>query len=417
MSVVNSREAAFTFAAASDWSRAVDEARRALAADPEDAGTQALLALGLAHQKEGPAAVEAGRRAVALDPELAFAHYALGWALYEHDEIAEAEGAARDALRLDPDADNYSLLGQVLLRRRRWQDALTAAEDGLRLDADHGGCSHVRSLALSSLGRREEADHVARAALARDPEDPAGHARHGWLLLRDRRYDEALDSFRTALRLDPGSDAARAGIVEALKARHGVYRLLLRYTLWLGTLSAGARWGIIIGLFVMARVGRALLRENPTWWPVLAPLLVGYFLFVLTTWLAEPVSNLLLRLNRFGRLVLSPAEVTASNLVGGCLVVTLVGVLLFAATEARPWLFVALVSGLMLIPIGAAFGGHGTRAWRPLLAVLVLLAALGAAAVVVSLFDVDAAALLLVAMLVGVFAYGWIANFLVMKYS
>ena len=222
---------AFAFASHGDWERVVPSARQALSADPQNAEAHALLALGLAHLEQAREAVQTGRRAVALDPESPFAHYALGWALLEHDDTSAAERSAREALRLDPDGSSYALLGHVLARQRRWQEALETAGRGLQVEPEHAGCANVRAMALGSLGRGEEARRAVTGVLTLDPDNAYAHANHGWLLLRQAKPDEALESFRAALRLDPSLDWARSGIIEALKARRGLYRLMLRYGL------------------------------------------------------------------------------------------------------------------------------------------------------------------------------------------
>ncbi len=405
------------FAANGDWARVVSSARESLASDPDDATALSLLTLGLAKLKQAAEAVEHGRRAVGVDPELPLAHYALGHALLAHDEVAAAEKAARESLRLDPDSDAYSLLGHVFARQRRWQDALDAAEEGLALNAEHAGCANLRMMALSGLGRRDEAETVARKTLAQDPDNGATHANRGWLLLRQSKHDEALESFRTALRLDATLESARLGIIEALKARNGLYRLILRWALWMGNLDARSRWYVLIGLFIGARVARTVLRDNPSLWPLLGPALVLYTLFALSTWLADPISNLLLRLNPFGRLVLNKAETLASNIVGALLVTAVVAGVLFAVTTAVGWLVVAVAAFLMLMPVSGAFGAHGTRAWKPLRAVLMVLAALALAASVVSFVSLETAAWPLIGLAIGAFGFGWLANYLTIKFS
>jgi hypothetical protein len=55
----------------------------------------------------------------------------------------------------------------------------------------------------------------------------------------------------------------------------------------------------------------------------LLPLLIAYFVFVLMSWLAYPLFNLLLRLDRFGRYALSPDQVKGANVLVACLVITL----------------------------------------------------------------------------------------------
>jgi len=410
-------DAALAFASQSDWARVVPTARQALAADPEDAVAHAVLGLALAHLQQPTEAVAAGRRSVALAPELPFAHYSLGWALLEYDDPKGAERAAREALRLDPDADGHALVAQVLARQRRWEPALETAMRGLELDPEHPGCANLRAMALGALGRGPEADAAVRGVLSRDPDDADAHANRGWLLLRQSNPDEALESFRTALRLDPSHDWARSGTVEALKARKGVYRLILRYSLWMGTLNGRTQWMLILGCFVGARVGRSMLREYPALLPVLGPLLAVYFLFVLSTWISRPLSNLFLRLNPFGRLVLTEDEIFASNLIGGCLASAAVAGVLFAVTGGSGWLIVAASSAFMLMPIGGAFGGYGTRAWTPLLVGLVALGACAIAASMLAFVELEVAMVLLSFLLVGSLVFGWVANYLNIKFQ
>jgi Tfp pilus assembly protein PilF len=413
----SSLEAALAFASNNDWARAVPAAREALASDPENAQAHALLALGLTHLDQPRDAVDAARRAVTLDPDSAFAHHVHGLALLDRDDVPGAERAARESLRLDPDADAYALLAQVLVRRRQWQEALDAAMRGLQIDPEHAASANLRAVALGQLGRAGEAEAALNKALAIDPDNAHSHAHRGWQLLRQSNPEQALESFRDALRLDPTLDWARAGIVEALKARRGFYRLFLRYTFWMSSLTGRARWFVIIGMFVLARIVRATLREHPEWLPVLGPLLGLYFLFVLATWIAGPLSNLLLRLDPFGRLALSRDEVIASNLIAGCLLLAVVAGLMLVITGSNAWLVVAASSALLLLPIGGAFQGYGTRAWRPLLAGLVIIATCAAAAMVLAFVRFDLAVFPLLGQVLGSFLFGWIANYLVIKYQ
>ena len=412
------RTTAFMFASGNDWGRAVPELRRALTDDPEDASTHAMLALALSNEKDRDGAIAAGRRAVALAPEMDFAHYALGMALYEAQDIPGAEAAAREALRLEQDAGNYALLGQVLARRRRWKEALSAAERGLRIEPTDSSCANVRTLALSNLGRANEAEGVVRESLRRNPEDPYSLTEYGWVLLRRARYDEALETFRSALRLDPSYERARLGILEALKARSGVYRLILRYALWIASFEGRTQMFILFGLWVASRVVYGTLRANPTWWPVLGPVMAAYIVFAVTSWLAAPLSNLLLRLNPFGKLILSPGEILASNLIGGCLVTSIVSLAISLPTGRFDPLFVlGIMSFAITLPIAGAFAAENTPAWKPLVSFLALLTIVGASAVVMSFFNGRTTNGLIALMTLGVFINQWVANYLMAKYA
>jgi tetratricopeptide (TPR) repeat protein len=410
-------EAALAFATHADWPRVVSSARQALTAEPDDAIAHALLALGLAHLEQGKEAVDAGRRAVALAPEVSFAHYALGWALLERAEVSAAERCAREALRLDPDSHGYALLAQIHVRQKRWAEAINAAEKGLQIDPEHAGCANLRVLSLGALGRTDEAAAVMTDVLALDPDDAFALTNRGWLMLRQSRPQDALESFREALRLDPTLDWARTGIVEALKARSFLYRIVLRYELWVGSLTARAQWFLILGLFFGGRVVRGLLRSNPELWPVLGPVMALYIFVVFGTWIANPLSNLVLRLNPFGRLALNRVEKVASNIVAACLVAAVMGAAGYAITSNAGWVVLAIVGVFLLVPVGGAARAHGTRAFSPLLIAAALLCACGTASALLVFSGMRIGDLLFAVFLVGTVVYAWGANVFLTKYA
>ena len=345
------------------------EWRQVLGWDVHDARAHAMLALCLAERK---AYAEAGREAeaaVGLAPDEPFAHYVRARVLYARNEYDLAAEAIGQAIRLEAfDPDYFGLLAGIRFEQRRWADALAAAEEGLKADPTHTGCTNLRAMALVKLGRREEAGATIDAALARDPDNAATHANQGWTLLHRGEARKALEHFREALRIDPGSEWARSGMVEALKAHNFLYRWVLMYFLWMARLSRRAQWGIIVGGYVAYRALVATARDNPGVAPYLWPVVGAYAAFVLMTWLADPLFNLMLRLSRFGRLVLSRKQAMAANVVG----------LLIAAAlaAAAGWLWrgdanlavLAVVLVALTLPASAAFNMQ--EGWPQLVMVL-----------------------------------------------
>ena len=76
--------------------------------------------------------------------------------------------------------------------------------------------THVRTgWVLAGLERHEEAVESFRDALALEPESVMAHASMGDALVRLERYEEALESFERALSADPPFEPARAGAEHA----------------------------------------------------------------------------------------------------------------------------------------------------------------------------------------------------------
>ena len=150
---------------------------------------------------------------------------------------------------------------------------------------------------------------------------------------------------------------AREGIVEALKARHLIYRLMLRFFLWIGRQTMIAQWAIILGIVVAPQFLASLAREAPHLKPLVSVAKVAVFAFIILTWIASPIFNFLLRFNRFGRLALSPEQKTESSWITGCALLALICAVLHFADGARidrPYIFM-VIFGLLLFPLTMTF--------------------------------------------------------------
>ncbi len=79
-----------------------------------------------------------------------------------------------------------------------------------------------------------------------------------------------------------------------------------------------------------------------------------YIAFVALTWIGVPLFNLILRFDKFGRYVLSKDERRESNIFGVMLAMTIVFAVL-AILYMGIWVWAALVTGLLLLPISATF--------------------------------------------------------------
>jgi tetratricopeptide (TPR) repeat protein len=392
------------------WPEAVRELQAAAAANPDVAYTHGLLALCLSAAKQPREALRAAQHAVHLGPDEDFAHFSLASVLQEQDRLTEAERAVREAIRLEGENEHYySLLGSILLQQGRWQDALNAADAGLRLNSEDVTCANLRAMALVKLGRQDHAHRALDTALSYEPENAFTHANRGFAMLHQNRPKEAFDHFREALRLDPTNEYAREGVIQALRARNPVYRVLLVFFLWMSRLSPGARTGLIIGMWFGHRIVRETARQNPQMAPYLAVVSGAYLLFVFLCWTAEPLFDLLLRLDPVGRMALSREKIVASNWVGTLLFGALGCFGVWLVTRSTTTGLAALIFATMILPAAAAFdGSNRKRPW-----VKVYAGVLGLIGAVVILQEATSAGKgldLLGLYLLGFVAFTWIAG-------
>ncbi len=322
------------------------EVRLALSAGPNDPLALALLARALVEQQRAREALEPARAAVAAAPGLAYTYHVLAHVHLSLDESKAALAASDSALALDPgDGDLIAQRASIHLARRDWRAALADAEDALCIQAENTFAANIRAVALRQLGRADEAARVGAGILSRAPEDAMSHCTQGWTLLHDGDAAGAQRHFREALRLDPEHEPARQGMLEALKARNPVYRVLLAYFLWMGRQSTSIQWAFMLMTLFGQRFARRLAEQNPALGVVIWPLLIGFYGFVYLCWTAAPMFNLVLLLDRFGRLTLSRAERRASAWFGLSLAPMVVTAVIWAAGgDSLPFLLTVVVS-------------------------------------------------------------------------
>lgn len=400
----------------SRYELAEKELRQELTVTPGNPVAHAMLGLCLAKQKKYKEATQEAQMAVHLGPDLAYAHYALGRVLDEQDRFKEAEVVVQEAIRLDPtDPASFALLSSLYLQQRRWADGLAAAEEGLKLDPQHVNCANLRAMALVKLGRRQEAGATVAAALTRDPENAVTHANQGWTLLERGEHRQALEHFREALHLDPELEWAREGIVEALKARHFIYRLILGYFFWMSRWNRRTRWALILGLYFAVRILRGVVRISPALAPFIWPVLILYFIFVYLSWTADTLFNLLLRLDPFGRLALSEEQVIASNWVGACLLAALAGLVGWLLTNNGTAMAAAIGSAVMVIPVSGTFKSKAGRGRKTLALYTVILAVVGLIGLGLSLVSSSAAVIPAGIFFFGLILFSFVANFIISR--
>lgn len=399
------------------YALAEDKLHECLATSPDNALAHALLAECLSERDRLEEATAEARQAIRLDPEMPHGYAALAQTMHQRNRFEEAEKAIQEALRLEPEnANHYARLAAIRLNQRDWPATVEAAERGLALDPEHVSCKNLRGMALVKLGRNDEASEAIASALARAPENAFTHANQGWALLHQGQRQKALEHFREALRLDPTMDFAKAGIVEAMKSKNILYAVMLRYFLWMARLSQRAQWAVILGGYVGYRFLSQVADDKPAWRPWIQPVLIVYIVFAVMTWIASPLFNLLLRLDRFGRYALSREQIMASNFIGILLALALGSGGVYLITGNPLALLGTGYFGLLLLPVSAVFNCDSGWPRNMMILYASALALIGAAAVPSGvLVGRDVGNQLVQVFIWGSVLSGFVANFLMMQ--
>jgi len=156
------------------------------------------LALGMAALKE----------ALQLDPDNAQYHNTLGLVLLNLDRPVDAQAEFQTAVDLDKTSpDLQHNVGVALAQQKRFDDAIAAYKKALTFPTYttpevayyNMGEAYIR------LGKPQEAEESFRAAIQLEPTMVAAHYGLGLALSQGGRKDEARAAFRQARDLDPAS--------------------------------------------------------------------------------------------------------------------------------------------------------------------------------------------------------------------
>ncbi len=337
---------------------AAEQLRQLLASDPNVAEAHSLLALCLLENKDQW--YEATREAelgVGLAPDDGFSHYILAATHDKRNRFPEALAAIDQAIELAPhQSQYYGLKSSVLAQQRDWRGALEWATTGLSIDPEDETCASIRAIALERLGKTDDAIEQANAAVARNPDSSQSHTTRGWALLNSGKYREAELAFREALRLSPTNEMARMGMIQSLNNHHLLFRWVYRFYMFLGRMGGGARWAIILGLFLGVRVLQDFARRNPEWGPYVLPISVLYLAFCLLSWIATPLFNTFLRFHPLGKYLLSSREKWASNLIAALAMAGLGAALFQTYRGDYGGAILILIAAIFLsLPVSTAF--------------------------------------------------------------
>ena len=283
-----------------NYAGAERELKLCVAEEPENPYARSLLAGCYLLTSRPEEALDEVELAIGMDPSEPFAHYMRSMIELHRGNLVEAMASVQEAIRQEPeDPDFYALLSEIHFYNERFTEALEVSENALSLDPEHVEAVNVRAKVLVHLGRGEEAEQSLSSALEREPANFMTHVNLGWVKLRQGSIKEAFEHFKEELRLEPNSEWAREGVVEALKSRNPLYFPILKCSLWLSGLDVRLRFLVILLFF---------------FFPDYAAPLVFVFLPVM---FSDQLFNSMLRLDSYGRIVLTDEQIRSSNVFLG----------------------------------------------------------------------------------------------------
>ena len=327
-----------------------------MASNPRDVYFLFLLSEILLHEEDYDGAEKIVNRAISIAPDTDYLFHLKSRIHLAAEAYQEAEQNADLAIQLDPnDDDNLALMAHIKLLRKKFDEALHYADLSLAVDSENLLALNVRSTALLKLDRKTESFETIQGALREDPHNTYTHANLGWGLLENGDHKQALIHFQESLKKDPDNDYARSGMLEAIKASNPFYRMFLKYAFWMSNMDSQKQWAVIIGFYFGFKFLNGIAANNEGLQFILYPLLTIVAILAFSTWIIGPVSNLFLRFNKYGKILLDKEQRISSNFVGASLLICLAGVVSYYLTGREPFLALGIFGFAMMVPLGMMF--------------------------------------------------------------
>jgi tetratricopeptide (TPR) repeat protein len=192
---------------------AVDVFRSALKADPDSAQLHYLEALGLLAAGHPGDAIPDLQEAIRLQPEVLKPHLLLADIYEKAGKTSEADKQWRTALRIDPHSElALEELSDALLAREDYIGVVELLKDAPRTEKLAINLSH----GLGKLNYLEPAKQVLTEAMKLSPKSVALANAMSVVLVRQHRYQEAIDLLEEDVKNHPGNQEAEVLLFRVL---------------------------------------------------------------------------------------------------------------------------------------------------------------------------------------------------------
>ncbi|MBK8846984.1 MAG: tetratricopeptide repeat protein [Bacteroidetes bacterium] len=397
------------------FKEAVAEFRQHLSSFPDDAQAHVYLAICHLNADQITEAEASINEAIRLDPSDSFTFYMYSRIFLAKEKSKDAMVKINEAIAMEPYRDEYfAWRAQLFLLQKDYELALQSADEALAIDPGNVDALNHRATALIKLNKKEEAFATINEALYEDPENSNTHANTAWSILERGDHRKAIHHFSEALRFNPNNEWAKHGMIEALKARYWLYRVFLKYMFWIGNMKPGMQAALIFGLWFGMRYLNNLADKNPSMAIFIYPLLILYSLFAFSTWIIQPLFNMLLFWHPQGKFILSDQERKGALLTSLLFAAGVISLLIYIPSQIETFLIAGIFFVTMMLPCASIFN-KAIRKGKITLTIYAGIMALMGVLTIVACAAGLAYETLGTIYLALLFIYQWVFNFIVIR--
>jgi rhomboid protease GluP len=170
-------------------------------------------------QGDSTAAMDQAKRAVTANPKSAIAHVALAEAYFAQHRYADAATQYKSAYDLDPsDPEAAGRVGAAYVAAAQWKEAEAWLWKAVEADPNDARSLQALGITLAAQGRPQEGLRFVEEAVLKNPKSASAHYALGSVLMDLHNYDEALGPLQQAVKLDPQNTDYKK-TVDAVAAR------------------------------------------------------------------------------------------------------------------------------------------------------------------------------------------------------
>ena len=197
---------------------ALQQARVAVSATPDDAGAQRQLAIVLQQAGDYESARAAIARAIELAPDDPEAHFDLATMLFAERREDAAQAALGRSIALDPNQfDAYLIQAQLALGRGDLDEVERQRKLAARVDGEHPHLAAIDGMLALRRGDGERAQVILATALKRTPDDPQLLYALGFAYLQLGHLAFAEQAFRKVIERVPSAVNLHALVADLLR--------------------------------------------------------------------------------------------------------------------------------------------------------------------------------------------------------
>jgi tetratricopeptide (TPR) repeat protein len=288
---------------------AIQQLQQALQQDPQNDHALSLMGRCFYNQKKYEEGMNVIRQAIGIRADEDYYYYLLAFGHYYKNQNLLAQRMLGKAIELNPYvADYFGLSALIHIEEVELKAALQKANEGLKIDPENITCLNARATALNKLKYTDAAIETMRTALEQNPENEFTHTTIGWNFLEKGKHKKATHHFREALRIHPNLENAQSGLKQSLKSRIAPYRWLLQYSFWISNKGKNLQWILPLALFAIVRLVIAVLGKGNNFSTAVMVVMASYLVFVVTSWVINPIANFTLLFNKDGKYALTNSE-------------------------------------------------------------------------------------------------------------